>query len=432
MPSPTRVRPAHAFLIALAALIIVRTVTAQDEDMSAERETFTVADHKAFVLEPPQAARREGPMPWVWYAPTLGRHPGREENWMFKRFHKAGIAIAGIDVGESFGSPSGRAIYQHLYEELTTNRGFGKQPVLLARSRGGLMLYNWAVEHPESVGGVAGIYPVCNLTSYPGVQRSAGAYAMTAAELQDKLTEHNPIDRLAPLAKAQVPIFHIHGDQDRVVPLKANSAELAKRYKSLGGPVEIEVIEGQGHNLWQGWFRSEKLTDFVIEQALGLPPTARPPVDTGMTKDLVTPVMTNKAPAAGKRVRQVAPEYKGTDVYHALYLPVDWKPDGKYPVIVEYTGNRFPPGNGSGEVKDANLGYGMSGGRGFIWVVMPYVEEGRKENARQMVGRQTGHGGLLQGQLAPHLQRIRRRHRQRVRLRLFPRRHWCELHWPCG
>jgi hypothetical protein len=97
--------------------------------------------------------------------------------------------------------------------------------------------------------------------------------------------------------------------------------------------------------------------------------------------DLVTPTMTNEAPAAGKRVRQVSKEYQGTQVYHSLYLPVDWKSDGKYPVIVEYTGNKFPPGKGSGEVRHANLGYGLSGGHGFIWVVMPYVQVGRKENA---------------------------------------------------
>ena len=59
--------------------------------------------------------------------------------------------------------------------------------------------------------------------------------------------------------------------------------------------------------------------------------------------DLVTPVMTEEAPVAGKRVRQVAPEYDGTGVYHSLYLPVDWKPGGKYPVIVEYPGNKLPP-----------------------------------------------------------------------------------------
>lgn len=105
--------------------------------------------------------------------------------------------------------------------------------------------------------------------------------------------------------------------------------------------------------------------------------------DDQSEQDLVTPIMTDGAPAAGKRVRQTAPEYAGTEVYHSLYLPVDWKPGSaaKYPVIVEYTGNKFPPGQGSGEVKDANLGYGMSGGERFIWVVMPYVQEGRKENA---------------------------------------------------
>ena len=103
--------------------------------------------------------------------------------------------------------------------------------------------------------------------------------------------------------------------------------------------------------------------------------------DGDKPKDLVTPMMTDERPAAGKRVRQVAPEYEGTEVYHSLYLPVDWKPGGKYPVIVEYTGNKFPPGKGSGEVKHANLGYGMSGGQRFIWVAMPYVEKGGTMNA---------------------------------------------------
>jgi hypothetical protein len=97
--------------------------------------------------------------------------------------------------------------------------------------------------------------------------------------------------------------------------------------------------------------------------------------------DLITPAMTNDAPGPGKRVRQVAPEYEQTDVYHALYLPVDWEPAGTYPVLVEYTGNQWTAGGSTGHVKDANLGFGLSGGRGFIWVSMPYVQEGGKENA---------------------------------------------------
>jgi len=97
-------------------------------------------------------------------------------------------------------------------------------------------------------------------------------------------------------------------------------------------------------------------------------------------KDLVTPVMTEEKPAPGKRVRQVAPEYKGTKVYHTLYLPTDWTQGKIYPVLVEYTGNKFPAGKGSGEVKDANLGYGLTGGKRFIWVSMPYIQKGKKEN----------------------------------------------------
>ena len=96
--------------------------------------------------------------------------------------------------------------------------------------------------------------------------------------------------------------------------------------------------------------------------------------------DLVTPPMTHEAPAAGKRVWQQAPEYRDTAVYHSLYLPQNWLPGKNYPVLVEYTGNKFPPGKGSGEVKDANLGYGISGGSKFIWVVMPFIAMDKEHN----------------------------------------------------
>ena len=104
-------------------------------------------------------------------------------------------------------------------------------------------------------------------------------------------------------------------------------------------------------------------------------------VEICVASDLVTPPMTHEAPAAGKRVWQQSPEYHGTDVYHSLYLPENWVPGDKYPVLVEYTGNKFPPGNGSGEVRDANLGYGISGGTQFIWVVMPSIAMDGKKNA---------------------------------------------------
>lgn len=227
-------------------------------------EVFSVKGCTAFVILPKQANKEKS---WVWYAPTLPNLPGNEEKLMFQKFLDAGIAIAGIDVGESYGSPTGRALYTALYEELVQKRGFSKTPCLLARSRGGLMLYNWAAENPTSVACIAGIYPVCNLSSYPGIGNACGAYGMTAEQLTAKLTENNPIDRLAPLAKAHVPIYHIHGDSDSVVPLEKNSAELAQRYQKLGGVITLNVIKGKGHDMWSGWFECQELIDFVIANA---------------------------------------------------------------------------------------------------------------------------------------------------------------------
>ena len=229
-------------------------------------EAFSIEGRTAFLILPAEA-KAGHPTPWLWYAPTVRGLPGKAEKWMFDRFLDKGIAIAGVDVGESYGSPKGRAIYSALYKELVEGRGLAKQACLLARSRGGLMLYNWAVENPDSVVCVAGIYPVCNLSSYPGLNRACGAYGMTTEQLADKLAEHNPIDRLAPLAKAKVPIFHIHGDSDKVVPLEKNSAELAKRYGELGGKMTLNIVKGQGHNMWPGWFQCQELVDFMIAHA---------------------------------------------------------------------------------------------------------------------------------------------------------------------
>jgi pimeloyl-ACP methyl ester carboxylesterase len=158
-------------------------------------------------------------------------------------------------------------------QELVTNRNFAEKPVLLARSRGGLMLYNWAAENPDRVGRVAGIYPVCDLRSYPGLDRACGAYGLTRAELERQLDEHNPVERREPLAKAGVPIFHIHGDADAVVPLEDNSGEVARRYEKLGGKMELKVAKGQGHNLWDGFFRCQELVDFVLARSA---PAERP------------------------------------------------------------------------------------------------------------------------------------------------------------
>ena len=228
-------------------------------------EVFRVQGHTAFLIAAKPGATK--PTPWVWYAPTLPNLPGGAERWMFERFRDAGIAVAGIDAGESYGSPEGRRLYAALYAEMTGPRGHSRKPVLLGRSRGGLMTLSWAAENPDKVAGFAGIYPVCNLASYPGLAKAAPAYGMTAEDLQVRLAEHNPIDRLAALAKAGVPLFAIHGDVDKLVPLADNSGLMQERYAALGGTMHLIVPPGQGHNMWTGFFRCDDLVKFVMERA---------------------------------------------------------------------------------------------------------------------------------------------------------------------
>ncbi|MFC1713393.1 hypothetical protein ACFL6S_06990 [Candidatus Poribacteria bacterium] len=116
---------------------------------------------------------------------------------------------------------------------------------------------------------------------------------------------------------------------------------------------------------------------------------------TSVLPDLAAPVMIDGEPAPGKRVKQVISEYMETEVYHALYLPVDWQPDKRYPVIVEYTGNggyRNEYGDVcTGVVEDSKLGYGISGGEGFIWVCIPYLNNAGDANVWMWWGNPPGY-----------------------------------------
>ncbi len=96
---------------------------------------------------------------------------------------------------------------------------------------------------------------------------------------------------------------------------------------------------------------------------------------TTVATDLTLPPISAGDPAPGKRVLLSLPSYAGTDVKHALYLPTDWERGKTYPVIVEYAGNTRTVADGS-----SCMGYGISGGKGFIWLCLPYVSADRKRD----------------------------------------------------
>jgi hypothetical protein len=129
----------------------------------------------------------------------------------------------------------------------------------------------------------------------------------------------------------------------------------------------------------------------AITAALGCRPAfAEPPNLHAVASDVIIPELTDGTPAAAKRVKQTNPGYEGWELFHVLYLPADWQPSGKYPVIAEY------PGNGgykndlgdvcTGTVEGCKLGYGLSGGRGVIWVCLPFVNREEKRHQLQWWG----------------------------------------------
>lgn len=232
------------------------------------QERFEVAGRSAFLWLPEESLRQQ-PQPWIFYAPTLPAYPDEAERWMHERFLAAGIAVAGVDVGEAYGSPDATELFDALHRQLTEQRGFARRAVLFGRSRGGLWASSWAVRQPQWVAGLIGIYPVYDFLTYPGLEQAAPAYGLTPEQLQQRVLELNPVERLSELAAADIPVRLIHGDVDTVVPLEPNSGRLLEAYRRLGKDslAELIVLEGEGHSFYRGFFESQPLVDFAIEHA---------------------------------------------------------------------------------------------------------------------------------------------------------------------
>lgn len=231
-------------------------------------KSFLINGKHAFLMRPKKPATSPHGKPWVFYAPTLQGIPDKAETWMHQQFLDAGITVAGIDVGETYGSPKAFPHFDDLYQEMVL-RGYSTKPVLLGRSRGGLSVSSWAMAHPERVSGIAAIYPVFNYMAYPGSKKAAPAYELSEQELIARQNELNPAKRASELADAKIPMYVIHGTVDKVVPLETNSALIHQAYQKAGAEdlINLEIVEGQGHNFWPGFFRNQGLIDFVIAKS---------------------------------------------------------------------------------------------------------------------------------------------------------------------
>ena len=153
--------------------------------------------------------------PWVFRADPIGRDATVDRALLARGFH---IMIPPLTAQ----SGPVRAEWDASYK-LLVDHGFSKRPVMEGTGTAAGEAYAWAVENPDKVSCV---------------------YADNPA-LRSLMTESQPIDHLAPLAKAGVPLLHACGRLDPW--LEEQTQVVAARYKGLGGRIEVIIKEGEGH-----------------------------------------------------------------------------------------------------------------------------------------------------------------------------------------
>jgi pimeloyl-ACP methyl ester carboxylesterase len=233
------------------------------------RHTFTVDNCTAWVVEPKQALPGR---PWAWCMefPEAFLERGAGPGLLAK-----GFCYAYIAVGNTFGCPAALKQFDAFYEALTA-RGLAKKVVLIGVSRGGLYCYRWGSENPERVAVIYGDAPVCDFKSWPGGKgKGKGSPADWKAllslygfksEAEALAYRGNPIDILAPLAKANVALIHVVGDADDVVPVAENTAIVEERYKKLGGAIQVIHKPNVGHHP-HGLEDPSPVVEFILEHA---------------------------------------------------------------------------------------------------------------------------------------------------------------------
>lgn len=218
------------------------------------RYDFKVGDLDATVVEP---AKPLPGRPWLWRGEFFGAFAEADVALV-----KAGWHLAYLKVPDLFGSPKAIEKWEVFHREMVKEYGMHARPGLIGLSRGGLYCLNWAAAHPDRTLAVYLDNAVCDFKSWPGgLPKKLGTGKGSEGEWKKLLAAYdfkgdgeavayklNPVDNLAPLAKAKIPLLLVYGDKDTVVPHTENSEVVYDRYLALGGPAERVVKAGQDHH----------------------------------------------------------------------------------------------------------------------------------------------------------------------------------------
>ena len=209
--------------------------------------------------------------PWVWHGEFFGHKPAPDIALLGKGFH-----IAYLKINDMLGSPPAVALWNECHAELTSKYALSQKPALVGLSRGGLYCYNWAIANPGKVSCIYGDAPVCDFKSWPGGKGKGKGdpknwgLVLKLWGFKDEAAalayQGNPVDSLAPLAKAGVPLLHVFGDADDVVPWEENTGLIESRYKALGGSITMIRKPGIGHHP-HGLEDSTPIVEFIVKHA---------------------------------------------------------------------------------------------------------------------------------------------------------------------
>ena len=208
--------------------------------------------------------------PWIWRARFWGHEPQTDVALLDQGFHVVYADVAGL-----FGSPKAVERWNEFYRYLTEEHGFDKKAVLEGMSRGGLIIFNWTACNPDKVHCIYADAPVCDFKSWPGGKGSGKGSppswgqclkAYTLTEDQALAYKKNPTDNLEPIANAKIPLLHVVGDIDDVVPVSENTALIEKRYLELGGPIQVIHKPDVGHHP-HSLKDPQPIVDFILQHA---------------------------------------------------------------------------------------------------------------------------------------------------------------------
>ncbi|MFR3710846.1 MAG: alpha/beta hydrolase family protein [Phocaeicola plebeius] len=160
-------------------------------------------------------------------------------------------------MADLYGSDKATERWDRFYRYLRKH-GFHRKAVLEGMSRGGLIVYNWAAKNPDKVACIYADAPVMDITSWPmGKGSSEGSAEDTrrmmevygfGSEQEAAEWKGNPLDHAGRIARAGIPVLHVVGDADTVVPVAENTAVFEAEMKRLGAPVKVIHKPGIGHH----------------------------------------------------------------------------------------------------------------------------------------------------------------------------------------